>query len=274
MNMDYLYKVNNGNYVVKIYERNIRIRESNDDILKPELPEIYNFVINNYNIHGLLQNCDFNRFDFLKDILLFSEINIYGYDILNHNDLLSFLKLLKSKKCYVKLHINQKDFNIQSKLKLKELYDLNLIKEVHINIIGINKFLINNLENFYFCNIFSHILSFDKLCKLKNNNIIMNTIDNKYLLKASSIYKKKNIGKHINYLLNNFKHIEFDNNSVNQFKLNKYLPNIDGYILNFNIFFSMVFDLVNSSYYKSFNSNTKLLIKDDLKFMFNNIKNI
>lgn len=275
MNVDYLYKVVNGNYLLKIYDNNIRVRETEDDILRPEYPEIYNIVINEFNVYGYLKYADILNYEFIKDILLFSNINIYGYDILIHPQLEEFINILKEKKCYIKLYINQ-DILTQSKIKrMNDLYENNKeIKEIHINVNNINKPLLNILDkyNYLYIDIMSHDFSFNKIKKLKDYNLIIKSCDNKFIINKSKIYHKKEMLKNIDYIINNFKLVKFDNNGLIYFKLKDYLKKDNIKLVNNNSF-TITFDLINNVYYKTFNSNIKYPINNNLKNMFEILKN-
>ena len=275
MNVDYLYKVVNGNYLLKIYDNNIRVRETEDDILRPEYPEIYNIVINEFNVYGYLKYADILNYEFIKDILLFSNINIYGYDILIHPQLEEFINILKEKKCYIKLYINQ-DILTQSKIKrMNDLYENNKeIKEIHINVNNINKPLLSILDkyNYLYIDIMSHDFIFYKIKKLKYYNLIIKSCDNKFIINKSKIYHKKEMLKNIDYIINNFKLVKFDNNSLIYFKLKDYLKKDNIKLVNNNSF-TITFDLINNVYYKTFNSNIKYPINNNLKNMFEILKN-
>lgn len=275
MNVDYLYKVVNGNYLLKIYDNNIRVRETEDDILRPEYPEIYNIVINEFNVYGYLKYADISNYEFIKDILLFSNINIYGYDILIHPQLEEFINILKEKKCYIKLYINQ-DILTQSKIKrMNDLYENNKeIKEIHINVNNINKPLLSILDkyNYLYIDIMSHDFSFNKIKKLKDYNLIIKSCDNKFIINKSKIYHKKEMLKNIDYIINNFKLVKFDNNGLIYFKLKDYLKKDNIKLVNNNSF-TITFDLINNVYHKTFNSNIKYPINNNLKNMFEILKN-
>lgn len=286
MNMDYLYKIKNGNYLVKIFNKNIRLRETNDDILIPQFPEFYNFIINEYNFYGYIKHSNVFKYNFINDILKFSEVSIYGYDVLQHPQLMDFLTFLNNKKCYIKLYVNQNILNNKNIEYINDLHNNNLIKELHINNINVNNNLIKLLEEYkyFYCDIIINDISFNKLCKLKDFKIIIKSINDNNNL--------KNITKNLDYIINNFKNINFDNNSIIKLNLIKYMgkdlfsKNIEIYnnqepeldiksILSYDNFFSIIFNLVNNNYYKSFNSNTYYNIdnNDTLENMYKIIKN-
>jgi hypothetical protein len=263
--MEYRHKCKNGNYVIKVFENNYRVRETKDDFYKPEFPEIYNIVISSYNPYGYVEYADITKYEFIKEILLFSEINIYGLKLFNHPQLDELLGLLNKKNCYIKIHIHQ-EFLIKNKN----------INEVHIEVYKIDTTLIKALtdKDYMFCEVMSHNFTFKQLCKIKEFNIILKTcVNDTSTFDKKSLRNKKDINKNLEYILQNFGYVEFDNFSIKQFNLKDKVPELkNNFSYSCDLLFSMVFDLSNNYYYKSFNSKIKHIINNDLKEMFNTIK--
>ena len=273
MKMDYLYKHVNGNYVFKVFDNNIRVRETknNEQELKPEYPEIHHIIINDYNYNGYIINSDFFNFSFINEILNFTEINIYGSDIFEHPQLEDIIQFFKDKRCYIKLYINQNQLIPKNIKIIEKFYENKLIKELHININKINKRLIQYINNkkFIYLEIMSHLFNLNQLSKLKTYNIIIKNCNN--IFNKKQLNNKKNIKNNIINIINNFDCIEFDYSSILLFNLKEYLPK--DYNISFNNLFSISFNLPNNTYSKSLNSNTFFNINDNLKNMFKNLQN-
>jgi hypothetical protein len=273
--MGYKYKCKNGNYLVKIYDNNYRVRETEDNYYEPELPEIYNLIISSYNPYGYVEYADINKYEFLQNILLFSEINIYGFDLFYHPQLEELFKILNKKKCYIKIHIPQS--NIDELQNMNCWIQDNNVNEIHIELQKISKDFLTKVENkdYIFCDINFCWFSFKQLCKIKELNLIFKGSFNYNLANKRYQRNKRDINKHIDYILENFDCVEFDNYCINQFNLKDKIPELkNNYLYSNDTLFSIVLDLNNNCYYKSFSSKTKFEIIDNLKDMFGKIKDL
>lgn len=271
---NYLYKHKNGNYIFKVFNHNVKIRETDENTLNPDFPEIINFIINKYNYDGYIIQPNILNYDFFNDILNFSEINIYGTNILEHHQLTDFLNIFKQKRCYIRLYVDQIYLTKKTIELLNILYQNNTFKELHINIEKINKFLIDfiNNKNYIYCELMTHKFSLKQLNKLKNQNVFLKSCNNENIINKRQIFNKKTLKKNIYNIIKEFDNIELDYTTVTQFNLEEQLPN--NYDVSFNQLFSMLFDFVDKSYSKSFNSYTKFKISSDLKEMFQTIKSL
>lgn len=287
-----LYKYQNGNYIVTIYNDGTKIRFTNDDEFYPEFPESIDLKITNYcdllcpmchensNKEGVHANLNH---PFLNTLKKGTELAIGGGNPLAHPYLNSFLEKMKNQGIISIITINQFHLNIYQR-KLEELINKNLIYGIGISVTK-DAFIedIINLNKKY-NNIVIHIIAgvtpYSVIEKLFDKNIKLLILGYKKIGRGKSFYSEEienNINKIENNILNlskHFKLISFDNLAIKQLKMEQKIKNFKNLYMGDDGEFTMYIDLVKNNYSISSTSNIRYDMEDTIEKMFKKIRSI
>ena len=131
----------NGNYFVCIMNDGTKIRKTNGDTLKPSFAESYDVTITHkckvgcpFCYAGCTENgrhADLFKYRFINTLHPYTEVAFNGNDM-DHPQLKQFLKLLKDKKVFANMTVNQKQF-MENYEYIKQLTDNKLIHGLGIS---------------------------------------------------------------------------------------------------------------------------------------------
>lgn len=171
---------------------------------------------------------------FIETLHPYQEVALGGGNILEHPDLIPFLKKLKELKVITNITLNQIHFEQNT-----DLVDM-MFKEKLIYGLGVS--LVNPTKNFIeiikqYPNMVIHVingvLSPSDVVTLENNNLKMLILGYKHLRRGNEYYEsemndikgKQNwLYKNLESMLNKFKVVSFDNLAIEQLDVKRLLP--------------------------------------------------
>lgn len=298
--MNILGKYKNGNYTVTIFDDGTKVRSNKLDFFEPSKPESMDLKISNKcygNGSGLCPMChecsspegkhgDILNLPFLDTLLPYTEIAIGGGNPLLHPDLVQFLKGLKDRKLIANMTVNQWTF-MQSLDYLKSLIDEKLIYGVGVSLTDPNDKFIEAVKKFpnAVVHIINGIVSRESLQKLANNGLKILILGYKEFGRGNEFYADSsaeiNILKGQLYDIlpdvindNWFKCVSFDNLAIKQLDPKRFMGEDEWqeFYMGDDGQFTMYIDAVNREYAMSSTSVERWSITNDIKDMFEHVK--
>ena len=291
--MKLLGKVKNGNYTISIYDDGTKIRENDLDFFEPEYPESMDIKITNKcdmgcafchedskesGDHGNIMNLKF-----IETLLPYTELAIGGGNALTHPDLIPFLEKCKTLKLIPNMTVNQIHFMKEQKL-IRYLVDNKLIYGLGISLVTPTDSFIKLAKRYD--NAVIHIINgvqpLEDLEKLYANNFKLLILGYKEFRRGADYYsdeiktKKNKMYEILPEFVKHFKVVSFDNLAVKQLDARRLLTDAEWkeYFLGEDGTHTMYIDCVKQEYAVSSTSTTRMKLLDDIRPMFNNVKEI
>lgn len=298
--MNILGKYNNGDYSVVMLSDGTKVRYNDKDSFNPIKPESMDLKITNKcygNGNGLCAMChecsspegkhgNILNLPFLDTLLPYTEVAIGGGNPLLHPDLIQFLKGLKARKLIANMTVNQWTF-MQSLDCLKSLVDEKLIYGVGVSLTDPNDKFIEAVKEFpnVVIHVINGIVSRESLQKLANNELKILILGYKEFGRGNEFYVDS--GDEINILkremydalpdiINDgwFKCVSFDNLAIKQLDPKRLMSEdeYDCFYMGDDGKFTLYIDGVNREYAMSSTSIERWPITNDIKDMFEHVK--
>ncbi|MFI3231061.1 MAG: radical SAM protein [bacterium] len=287
---------NNGNVIVTILQDGTKIRYTQDDEFKPEFSESCDLKITNRCDLGCSychedstpngKHADILNEKFLDTLKPFTELAIGGGNVLEHDDLIKFLEVLKTKNIIANITINQAHF-VKDKDKIRYLVDNKLIYGLGISLNSLDTNFISKIKEYD--NLVLHVIN--GVINKNDIDTLINTRDLKILilgykeLRRGEKYLKSNSVKIIDnqeYLLDNLdklisscRVVSFDNLSLEQLDIKSKLPEQlwERIYMGDDGTSTFYIDAVEREFAKSSTSNKRYVLEDCIVEMFNKILN-
>ena len=296
--MELLYKYQNGNVLVTLYNDGTKIQEW-DDNEKPQpiFPNSLDLKITNYCDTG----CRFchemstiegkhGDLELIKKVLINlpngTELAIGGGNPLDHPNLIDFLEFCKDLSIVPNITVNSKHLIkyssiLNTLLNEKLIYGLGLSIEDSFNFNLLE--ILDNTENLVF-HVISGVNNISIIDKIKNSNLNSPKI---------LILGYKEVGRGINYkndIVDNCKkewfeklpnyigkiHLSFDNLAINQLKINRFFnkKSWDNFFMGTDGQFTMYLDAVKKEFATSSTSLLKIPINGNIDYLFKQVRKI
>ena len=296
--MNVIGKYKNGNYTVTILDNGTKIRENDLDFFAPEKPESMDIKITNYcemacpfcheNSTPDGKHGDILNIPFLDSLLPYTELAIGGGNPIDHPDILQFLLELKKRKLIPNMTVNQHHF-LKYKDDLKKLCDNELIYGLGISLTDPNDEFIAAIKEFP--NAVIHVINgvhpIGQLERLKDLNLKILILGYKEFRRGKMLYE--NFASRVSiegnkdllygYLpeiiaYNWFDVVSFDNLAIKQLNVKRLLSEEkwNEFYMGDDGMFTMYVDMVNREFAKSSISTERWPITNDIKEMFEKVK--
>ena len=295
--MNIIGRYQNGNYTVTLYESGTKIRENDLDNFTPEKPESMDIKITNCCEMGCPychENStpdglrgDILNIPFLDSLLPYTELAIGGGNPLSHPDLIPFLMQLKERNLIPNITVNQHHF-LKYKDDLKKLCDNKLIYGLGVSLTSATKELIETLKEFpnAVLHVINGVVTMPELDRLARNDLKILILGYKHFRRGEKYYENNNEEVEglktdlDNYLFSDiirhgwFKVVSFDNLAIKQLHVQEQMPKEqwDEFYLGDDGGFTMYIDMVNREFAKSSTSIERWPITNDIKEMFNKVR--
>ena len=286
----------NGNYAVTLWSDGTKVRENDLDFFAPEKPESMDLKITNCCDMGCKfchedskpdgKHGDILSLPFLDSLLPYTEIAIGGGNPLEHPDLIPFLELLNSKNLIPSMTVNQMHF-MNNIGVLHNLVDRKLIYGLGISLIHPSGEFVSAVSRFpnAVIHVINGVVPFVHLQTLAKKNFKILILGYKEFRRGDAMYasehediegRKSILYKNLPAIIKDgwFDVVSFDNLAIKQLnpkrlmsdaQWNKFYMGDDGS-------FTMYVDAVNWEFAKSSISTERWTITDDIKEMFNTVK--
>lgn len=286
----------NGNFLVNILSDGTKIRTTFYDKYEPSFAENCDVKITDKCSQGCkfcYEGCTRNglhsnllKYQFLVDSLHpYTEFAINGNDLDTPN-LEIFLGLLKDKKVFTNITVNQNQF-LKNINYIKELQEKGLIHGIGVSLVKPTEELIeglNSVPNTVLHTIIG-IVSEEDIEQLKDKNIKILFLGYKELQRGINYHKENSslittntnyLYNHIKELFNSFDVVSFDNLALEQLKLNRIFSENEWkhFYMGDDGEFTFYIDLVKGEFAKNSTSSKRYPINElTIDEMFNIIKN-
>lgn len=239
--MELLGRYRNGNYVTTILSDGTRIRETNDDEFIPDHAENMDIKITNCCSAACLfchegstkdgKHGDILNEKFIDTLHEYQEVAIGGGNILEHPDLIPFLKKLKEKKVIANITVNQIHFEKEQELT-KKLVDEKLIYGLGVSLVKPTDKFINLIKQYpnAVVHVINGVLTESDEKAMENNNLKMLILGYKHLRRGNEYFEheRERIEVNQNWLYENldditgkFKVVSFDNLAIDQLNVKR-----------------------------------------------------
>ena len=241
-----MYTYKNGNYIVTIFNDGTKIRQAMEDEFIPSFAENCDIKITD----KCSQNCPFCyegctktgkhgklfEYKFIESLHPYTELALNGND-LDHPDLIKFLELLKKKKVFANITVNQTQF-INNFDLIKKLSNDKLIYGIGVSLQKANNELITKMSEIpnTVLHTINGILTENDINELANHNLKILILGYKELQRGIN-YKSNhidNINTNKQYLYDNlqdiltkFKVVSFDNLAIEQLNVKRVVSKED-----------------------------------------------
>ena len=296
--MNIIGKYQNGNYSVTIFSDGTKIRENDLDFFAPEKPESMDIKITNACEMGCPychenstpdgKHGDILNIPFLDTLLPYTELAIGGGNPISHPDLIPFLLELKKRNLIPNMTVNQYHF-LKYKDDLKKLCDSKLIYGLGVSLTSVTNELIEALKEFpnAVLHVINGVVSMPELDRLAGNDFKILILGYKYFRRGEQYYAENNEEVEglktdlSNYLFSDiirngwFKVVSFDNLAIKQLRVQEQMPKEqwDEFYMGDDGGFTMYIDMVNREFAKSSTSTERWPITNDIKEMFDKVRN-
>lgn len=231
-----LGKYINGNFITTIFSNGTVVRETEDDEFIPAFASNMDIKITNYCdmgckfCHEGSSTCgkhgDILNEKFIETLHPYQEVALGGGNVLEHPDLVAFLKKLKDKKVVSNVTINQYHFEKNQEL-IKQLVDEKLIYGLGVSLVNPTDEFIELVKQYpnAVIHVINGVLKPEDVKKLADNNLKMLILGYKQLRRGNEYYSEdsENIIKRQNWLkeelaniIPHFKVVSFDNLAIEQ----------------------------------------------------------
>ena len=241
--MNLIGKYMNGNVLTKIFSDGTLVRCTKDDEFKPAFASNIDIKICN--------RCDMNcpmchegsvpdgelgdilNENFINTLHPYQEVAIGGGNVLEHPDLIPFLKKLKSLNVIANITLHQKHFQDNIEL-IENLADNKLIYGIGVSLSSANEHFINDIKRFP--NAVIHVINGmfrpEDVEILKNHDLKLLILGYKMLRRGKSLFdanaieildRQEWLSNIIPDLLKDFKVVSFGNLAIEQLNVGRYL---------------------------------------------------
>lgn len=289
----------NGNYKVSIYEDGTKIRETlneNDVEFIPEYPECMDVKICNKCDMG----CSFCHEDskpdgeigeiltpkFLETLKPYTEIAVGGGDPLEHPDLMTFLLKAKKLNLIPNLTVNQVHF-MKNLVFLKFLCEQKLIYGLGVSLVDSSQEFINKVKEFpnAVIHIINGVVTREQLEYLANENLKVLILGYKDFRRGHSYLdinlkevneNKEFLYEYLEQMLKDFKVVSFDNLAIKQLDVKRLLSEQEWneFYMGDDGKFTMYIDLVKNQFALCSVAEVRFDLLDDIKSMFERVRNL
>lgn len=297
--MNVIGKYKNGNYTVTILGNGTKIRENDLDFFAPEKPESMDIKITNCcemacpfcheNSTSDGKHGDILNIPFLDSLLPYTELAIGGGNPIDHPDILQFLLELKKRKLIPNMTVNQHHF-LKYKDDLKKLCDNELIYGLGISLTDPNDEFIEAIKEFpnAVIHVINGVHTIGQLERLKDLNLKILILGYKEFRRGKTLYEnfasrvsiegnKDLLHAHLPEIIayNWFDVVSFDNLAIKQLDVKRLLSEEkwNEFYMGDDGMFTMYVDMVNREFAKSSTSTERWPITNDIKEMFEKVKN-
>lgn len=296
--MGVLGKYVNNNYTVVIMEDGTKIRYNDLDSFNPEKPESLDLKITNWcnmgcpmchenstpeGKHGNIMNMPF-----IDTLLPYTEIAIGGGNPLSHPDFIAFLEQLKKRKLIANVTVNQVHFMKDIDL-IQELVDKKLIYGLGVSVVNANDEFIDAVSKFpnAVIHVINGIITTDELRYMAHKNLKILVLGYKEFRRGKSLFERQNV--EINHLKSAFYDvlpkvideewfdvISFDNLAIKQLNPKRLMSDKEWneFYMGDDGSFTMYVDAVNREFAKSSTSIERWKLEDDIKTMFDRVREV
>lgn len=285
----------NGNYRVVFFSDGTKIRTTKDDEFIPDFAENCDVKITDkcsQNCPFCYEGCktdgshgDILSYKFLETLHPYTELAINGND-LDHPQLLDFLKLMKAKKIFANMTVNQRQF-VSNYEKIVDLSNQKLVRGIGVSLQHADPTFIEKIKSVKntVLHTINGVLTKDDINQLKDNGIKLLILGYKELKRGISFKSDnlKTIEKNSKYLydnikdvLNMFEIVSFDNLAIEQLEIKRILSDEEWekFYMGDDGDFTFYIDMVKGEFAKNSLSQERYEIGNkSIDEMFNIIKN-
>lgn len=288
----------NGDYNVVMLSDGSKIRFNDKDSFTPVAPESIDLKVTNKCFHNCVQchenstvngkHGDIMNLSFLDTMLPYSEVAIGGGNVLLHPDLIPFLKSLKERKLIANMTVNQIDFMKNIDL-MKSLVNSKLIYGLGVSLTDASDEFIAAIKEFpnAVIHIINGLIDMETLYKLAFNDLKVLILGYKEFRRGETLYHENK--PHIDMLKSQFyamlptiidgewfECVSFDNLAIKQLNPKRFMSEDkwSEFYMGDDGFATMYIDAVERKFTKSSTSTERFEITDDIKDMFNVVRNM
>lgn len=287
----------NGNFTVRIYNDGTKIRESQEDTFEPEFAENMDIKIcDRCNMgcpmchEGSAKDGklgDIMNAKFVDTLKPYQEVALGGGNVLEHPDLVPFLKKLKEKKVIANITLHQYHFEENQDL-IRELVKERLVYGIGVSLANATDDFISLIKMYpnAVIHIINGIVKSSDLKNLRGHNLKILILGYKKLRRGNDYFEEEEeliekrsewLYYHLADMLEDFDVVSFDNLAIEQLNVKRLLSKEewDQFYMGDDGNFTYYIDMVNEKFAKSstapFDKRYDLL--DDVVDMFKIIKN-
>lgn len=292
--MKVIGKYNNGNTSITLFNDGTKIRETDDDEFISVFPESIDLKITDKCDQGCLmchekstpegKSSDILNEPFIHSLKPYTEVALGGGNVLEYENLIPLLSLLKSRKIFASATFHQTHF-IKNNSLISSLSSENLLNGIGVSMEYPTDKLIYTARRFdnVVIHVIAGIVTEDQLDKLADMGLKILILGFKDWGRGKTykIARSKSVQDNIDMLkesivqrLSQFKAVAFDNLALNQLEMREQIPEKDWDMLYMGSEGShtMYIDAVNREFAVNSTSNKRFPISDDIVNMFNQIK--
>lgn len=246
--MKLLGQYKNGNYTTRIFSDGTKVRITNDDEFIPEFAENMDvkitdkcsqgcaFCYEGCTAHGrhakLMKGDGTPAQKWMEDLKPYTELAINGNDM-DHPELVSFLKYMKSKKVITNITVNQNQFEKSSGYIL-DLYNKKLIHGVGVSLINPTDYFIVQAKSIptIVIHTIAGVLTKEQIDKMSNHDLKLLILGYKDLRRGSKYLEEhgseineniKMLASSLENVTSSFKVVSFDNLALEQLSVKENL---------------------------------------------------
>lgn len=293
-----LGKYQNGNYEVSIYDDGTKVRYTPENKFVPEFAENIDIKITNKCTGTNCAYChegsgpcgkhgDIMSLEFVNTLKPYQEMAIGGGNVLEHPDLIPFLKKLKNNRVIANITVNQ--FHFMNNLELlHQMAEENLFKGIGVSLINPDMEFIEEVSKFEHAviHVINGIVGIDDITAMCDKNLAILILGYKRLRRGRDfqdthesgiLYRQKTLYSILPDLPNRFRVVSFDNLAIEQLDVKRLLTNVEWkeFYMGDDGNFTFYIDAVEEKFAKSSTAamERRYPLKNDVAEMFNEIKN-
>lgn len=291
-------RVNNGNYVMELWDNGTKVRYNDLDFFNPSSVESMDVKITNQcNIGCAMchenstcdgQHGDILNLPFFDTLLPYTEIAIGGGNPLSHPDFIPFLEQLKERNLISNVTVNQIHF-MNNLDFIKELVDKKLIYGLGVSLVAVTNEFIDAISQFpnAVIHVINGITSPSQLGLLAHRNIKILILGYKKFRRGKTMYdNQSNAIEELKSALYDklptiidkqwFDVVSFDNLAIKQLDPKRMMDDDEWnrFYMGDDGSFTMYIDLVNHEFAKSSTSIERWSLMDDIKDMFECVREV
>lgn len=291
----------NGNYIVTMFDDGTKVRYNDLDYFTPEKPESIDLKITNCcnGVNGMLcpqcheksnpngKHGDIMNLKFIDTMLPYAEVAIGGGDPLTHPDLAPFLAKLKKRNLIANMTVNQWSF-MQNLDKIDWLVENELIHGLGVSLNDPTDEFIKEIEKYpnAVIHVINGIVDMLQLKKLSGHHLKLLILGYKNFGRGEPYYKalsgqiealKSRFYDELPAIIEQkmFDCVSFDNLAIKQLEPKRIMSEDEWQrmYMGDDGQFTMYIDAVNEEFAKSSVSTARYSLTNDIKDMFNVVRN-
>ena len=242
--MELLGTYRNGNYKVSIYEDGTKVRTTKDDEFKADFAENIDLKLTNRCTGAGCAYChegsgpsgrhaDIMNLSFINTLHPWTELALGGGNILEHPDLIPFLRKLREKNVIANITVNQVHF-MKTQALLKRLVNEGLVYGIGVSMREPSDSFIKLVKEYKnaVIHVINGIVSTDDLKKLYDNDLAVLILGYKSLRRGSEYIdanglkvtaEQKELYDLLPEAVNHFRVLSFDNLAIKQLNVRRLL---------------------------------------------------